>query len=73
MATHRKSPSKSRRHKGHSAKPYPFEFRIKVVRLYLDDGYPAPLVAEQFGISDYSVYRWAKLYRELGEQGLKVR
>jgi transposase len=37
--------------------------------LYIEDGYPA-LAALQFGISDYSVNQWAKLYQEHGEQGL---
>ena len=50
--------------------PFPFEFRLKVARLYGEDGYPAKLVADQFGISEYSVYRWSKQYRLYGEQGL---
>jgi len=31
------------------------------------------LVAQQFGISDYSVFRWAILYRQYGEQELMDR
>ena len=73
MGTHRKRPSKRKKKKGRTASPYPFALRLKVVRLYLEDGYPSSLVAEQFGISAYSVYRWSKLYREQGEQGLKTR
>jgi transposase InsO family protein len=38
--------------------------------LHVEDGHPVSLVAEQFGISEYSVYRWSKLYRLFGEQGL---
>ena len=73
MATHRKRPSKPKKAKGRTGSPYPFAMRLKVVRLYLEDGYPSSLVAQQFGISAYSVYRWSKLYREQGEQGLKTR
>ena len=71
MGTNRKRKPKKKGKRGRSAKPYPFEFRLKVVKLYLEDGYPATLVAEQFGISDYSVYKWCKQYRQHGEQGLR--
>jgi transposase InsO family protein len=71
MSTRRKNPSQRKRRTGRTAKPYPFNFRLKVVRLYLEDGYPVSLVAEQFGVSNYSVYRWAELYHKYGEQGLK--
>ena len=75
MRSHRKNKSKKKGKRGRSTAPYPFEFRIKVVKLYLEDGYPATLIAEQFGISDHSVYHWSKKYRQHGEQGLlnKVR
>ena len=73
MGTHRKRPSKRKGKKGRTASPYPFALRLKVVRLYLEDGYPSSLVAEQFGISAYSVYRWSRLYRQQGEQALKSR
>ena len=73
MGTQRKKPSSSKRNKARTAPAYPFEFRLKVVKLHLEDGYSAKLVAEQFGISDFSVSRWAKLYREHGEQDLLSR
>lgn len=53
--------------------PFPIEFRLKVARLYVEDGYPAKLIAAQFGISDYSAYRLGKYYRLYGEQGLVDR
>ena len=70
MGTNRKRKPQKKGKRGRSAAPYPFELRLKVVKLYLEDGYPAPLIAEQFGISDYSVYKWCKRYRQHGEQGL---
>jgi putative transposase len=75
MGTYRKGKSKKKGKRGRTAAPYPFEFRLKVVKLRLEDGYPATLIAEQFGISDYTVYKWCKQYRQNGEQGLlnKVR
>jgi len=70
MGTHRKRKPKKKGKRERSAKPYPFEFRLKVVKLYLEDGYPASLISEQFGISDHSVYHWSRKYRQQGEQGL---
>jgi len=59
--------------RGKTVPPYPFEFRLKVVRLRLDEGYTIGLLSEEFGISQYSVSRWVKLYREQGEDGLKPK
>jgi len=42
--------------------PYPYEFRIKMVRLYLEEGYSSPVLQEQFGVSGHSVVRWVKAY-----------
>jgi len=53
--------------------PYPFEFRLRVVRLRLEDGYDVSMIAQEFGISEYSVYRWSKAYRKHGEKGLRDR
>lgn len=38
--------------------------------MFVEDYYPAHLVAEQFGISEYSVYCWGKRYLQYGRQGL---
>lgn len=53
-----------------TAPPYPTEFRLKVVRLFMEEGYSAPLLSQEFGISTYSVHRWARVYRERGAAGL---
>ena len=50
--------------------PYPHEFRIKIVRLYLEEGYSTTVLREQFGVSGHSVQRWVKAYREHGVEGL---
>jgi transposase-like protein len=63
MTARRKKPLKKRKRQARNVPPYPFKFRIQVARLHVEDGHPASLVAEQFGISEYSVYRWSKLYR----------
>lgn len=51
-------------------RPYPYEFRIKMVRLYLEERYSTAVLGEQFGVSSHSVHRWAKAYRQLGNEGL---
>jgi transposase InsO family protein len=67
---------KKRKSKGRVGKakrrtrPYPYEFRIKMVRLYLEEGYSATVLRDQFGVSGHSVQRWVKAYREQGSDGL---
>ncbi len=52
---------------------YPAEFRLKVIRLFLEEGYSASLLAEQFGISRSAIRRWIRLYRLRGAEGLEVK
>lgn len=52
------------------SRPYPYEFRIKMVRLYLEEGYSTTVLREQFGVSSHSVHRWAKAYRTEGTEGV---
>ena len=53
--------------------PYPYEFRLKMVRLYLEEGYSTTVLREEFGVSSHSVHRWAKAYREQGTEGLVTK
>ncbi len=55
---------------GKCVAPFQIEFRLKVAKLREEEGYPACLLAEQFGISQDSIYRWAKRYRLHGQRGL---
>ena len=50
---------------------YPFEFRLKVVKLYLEEDYSQELICEEFGICHQSIQRWVKSYETEGENGLK--
>ena len=70
MGKKRKGSGNSTR-RGRTAPPFPFEFRLRMVRLYLEEGYSAELLAKEFGISSFSVYRWSKKYGDLGEEGLR--
>ena len=56
---------------GRRAGPYPFEFRLRAVRLFLEEEYPAALIAQEMGIGKSSLQKWASRYRQYGEDGLK--
>ncbi len=49
---------------------YPIEFRLKVARLHVEDGHSTGLIADQFGISAYSVRRWSRRYQLHGQKEL---
>ena len=56
-----------------SSRAYPYEFKLKVVQLHLQEGYSSILLGEQFGISASSVKRWSAIYRREGESGLQPK
>lgn len=51
--------------------PYPVGLKLKAVKLYLEEGFEARLVARELGVTEHSLYAWAKAYREGGEAGLE--
>lgn len=52
---------------------YAYEVRRRAVQLYLEEGFPAELVAREIGCSAHSLYEWVRAYREHGEAGLKPK
>jgi transposase InsO family protein len=52
---------------------FPVEFRLRVVKLYLEEGYSRKLLVEQFGISTHSIQRWVKVFRLHGAAGLEPK
>jgi transposase InsO family protein len=50
---------------------YPFALRLRAVKLHVEEGFPAPLVAEQLGVGLSTVTMWARRWRTLGEDGLR--
>ncbi len=52
---------------------FPVEFRLRIVKLFLEDGYSPKLLVEQFGISTHSIQRWVKAYRLHGAAGLEPK
>ena len=49
---------------------YSNAFKLKVVKLHLEEGIPKNLVAQECNIASNTVYRWVKLYETSGESGL---
>jgi transposase InsO family protein len=49
---------------------FPVEFRLRVVTLFLEEGYSYAMLAEEFGCGKSTISKWVKLYREHGEAGL---
>ena len=54
----RKAPHGGRRQK--SCRPRSFELRLKAVKLYLEEGFSAELVADEIGIGKAIIYEWAR-------------
>jgi len=59
--------------KRRSTRAFSPEFKLRVVRLFLEEGYDRSLIAQEFNISESSVGRWAGQYRKYGEQGLQPK
>ena len=72
MKKERKS-GRNVKNKKRRTRPFPPEFKLKVVRLYLEEGYRRGLIAQEFNIAESSVGRWARQYRRYGEQGLQPK
>nr|WP_291347880.1 IS481 family transposase [Desulfobacula sp.] len=70
----KRNKSKNRKKKSKKTlKSYTFEFRLRVVKLYLEEGYSPDLLNEELGVGKSTVGTWAKRYREFGEDGLKSK
>jgi transposase-like protein len=44
---------------------FPVEFRLRIVKLYLEEGYRPKLLVEQFGISTHSIQRWVRAFHSV--------
>jgi len=62
-------PSWSSRQSKHVIHSY--EVRRKAVQLYLEEGIPSKIVAQEVGVSLAAIHKWAQYYRERGEAGLR--
>ena len=70
MQVNRKTPRKVSSKRNRAPHNFSNPFKLKVVKLHLEEGIPQSIVASECNIATSSVYRWVKLYEELGESGL---
>jgi len=54
-------------------KRYGFEFKLRCVKLRLEEGFPVSLLSKEVGASKDVIRRWVKAYQERGEAGLRDR
>jgi transposase InsO family protein len=54
-------------------RPQAYELKRQAVRLYLEEGIPGDLVAQELGVSTGTIFDWVRQYREGGEAGLKPK
>jgi transposase-like protein len=52
---------------------FPVEFRLRIVKLFPEEGYRARLLVDQFGVSAQSIQRWVRAYRLHGTAGLEPK
>jgi transposase InsO family protein len=52
---------------------YDSSFKLRILKMRLEDGIPLPILLKQTGISDAAFYNWQKQYRQYGEKGLEGR
>lgn len=50
---------------------YSFDFRLRAVKLFLEEGFPATFIQKETGLANAVLYRWVKTYQREGEAGLK--
>lgn len=80
MSGRRKPSEKSRRPKAGGRPPrgarrksrgsYPVSFKLKAIKLYLEEGYPVTALARELGITYDTLTRWIRLFESQGEAGL---
>jgi transposase InsO family protein len=64
---------KSKRKESRYGKRYGVEFKLRCVKLRLEEGIPVSLLSEEMGASKDVIRRWVRAYQERGEAGLRNR
>jgi transposase InsO family protein len=63
----RKCKGKERRY----GKRYGVEFKLRCVKLRMEEEYPLSILSKEFDVSKDTICHWVKAYRERGEAGLR--
>jgi transposase InsO family protein len=64
---------KSKRKESRYGKRYGVEFKLRCVKLRLEEGISVSLLSEEVGASKDVIRRWVRAYQERGEAGLRNR
>jgi len=64
---------KSKRKGSQYGKRYGLEFKLRCVKLRMEEGVPISLLSKEVGASKSVIGRWVKAYQERGEAGLRTR
>ena len=62
---------KSKEGESRLGKRYGFEFKLRCVKLRLEEGLPVGLLCKEAGISKSAINHWVKAYQDRGEAGLR--
>jgi len=62
---------KSKEGESRFGKRYGFEFKLRCVKLRLEEGLPVGLLCKEAGISKSAINHWVKAYQDRGEAGLR--
>jgi transposase InsO family protein len=52
---------------------YPYELRLKAVKLHLEKGISREVISRELGVGESSVSVWVRNYRQEGEDGLRTQ
>jgi transposase InsO family protein len=64
---------KSKRKESRYGRRYELEFKLRCVKLRLEEGLPVSLLSKEVGCSQDVIRRWVRAYQERGEAGLQNR
>lgn len=51
---------------------YPFDFRLRLVKLHTEEGIPVRQIGEEVGVSAHTINEWVRRYAVSGEAGLRT-
>jgi transposase InsO family protein len=64
---------RSKRKLPNRSKRYSADFKLKAIKLFLEESVPIPLIEKECGVTGATVQRWVRSYRRKGEAGLQNR
>jgi transposase InsO family protein len=53
-----------------TARRYPPEFKLRAVKLYLEEGFTPELIGQELSVTPETIQRWVHRYQQFGEHGL---